>query len=117
MPSLRRLRPQFRPWADALIAAAKTLGQVKLTSAYRSPTDQRRLYNARQRGLHALPVAPPGCSLHEYGLAIDLVILRQGKRDDSALAALGAAARRAGLVWGGANDPVHFSWPASVHGC
>lgn len=90
------LQPWLRPWARALTAAFRGL---TVTSVRRSRTEQLRLWNTRHRNPY--PVAPPGYSLHEYGVAWDMVgppeLLRQ-----------------AGQVWnswGGhwsPADPIHF---------
>jgi LAS superfamily LD-carboxypeptidase LdcB len=63
--------------------------------------EQARLYESYRAGRHPLPVAPPGRSLHNYGLAIDLV------SSDNEL--LSRVWREAGGRWGGQRDPVHFS--------
>lgn len=72
-----------------------------VTSTYRSLAHQRRLYRARLAGRHPLPVAPPGRSAHNYGLAFDMVV----KGD---VAGLGRLWESYGGVWGGQRDPVHF---------
>jgi hypothetical protein len=51
--------------------------------------------------LQEYPVAPPGTSDHEKGLAIDAV-----STDPQKLVALLTSA---GLSWAGPSDPVHFS--------
>lgn len=87
-----------------------------VTSVYRSPTRQLELYNQwrtlRARGLSDEQVAqyygiytpaPPGKSLHNYGLAWDM----QGPRGDL------EQAGRIWNSWGGhwnAADPVHFEY-------
>lgn len=75
---------------------------AQLTSAYRSPTMQRKLFRRFLNGQHPYPVLPPGRSQHEKGLAIDLWA------DPAELARLGAIWRKAGGVWGAAQDPIHF---------
>ena len=55
----------------ALDRAARLLGRpVPVTSGYRSPAEQAALY-ARRSAL-PYPVAPPGQSMHERGLAVDV---------------------------------------------
>jgi len=44
-----------------------------VTSARRSRAEQRALYARYLRGESRFPVAPPGTSKHERGLAFDLV--------------------------------------------
>jgi len=72
-----------------------------ITSGYRSLRHQERLYSAYlTRGRTGLPAARPGCSLHNFGFAVDAV-----SRDPELLVRLMQAS---GLVWAGATDPVHF---------
>ena len=101
MASFSKLNRKFRPWAEYLYYVAQINGLTpKLTSGYRSIAAQRKLYTRYLRGAHPLPVAPPGRSYHNYGLAVDLVTKNN--------AALGAWWRSIGGTWGGARDPVHF---------
>lgn len=93
------LDPRWRPWADWLLSQAPS---AQVTSTYRSSTQQRRIYRRSQAGLHAYPVAPPGKSMHEIGMALDMI------DDDAELRRLGTIWRKAGGVWGGDADPIHF---------
>ncbi len=55
----------------ALARAEALLGErVPITSGYRSPVEQAALY--ARRAENPYPVAPPGSSMHERGLAIDV---------------------------------------------
>jgi D-alanyl-D-alanine carboxypeptidase len=55
----------------ALARAQALLGQpVPITSGYRSPAEQAALW--ARRGSNPYPVAPPGTSMHERGLAVDV---------------------------------------------
>lgn len=55
----------------ALERADELLGEtLPVTSGYRSPEEQRELWE--QRGTNPFPVAPPGRSRHESGLAVDV---------------------------------------------
>jgi hypothetical protein len=104
--SLARLRADFKPYGRYLLDVAVYYGlNPRVTSAYRSFKEQETLYLRRQRGEHPLPVAPPGGSMHNYGLAIDLV------SDNNE--ALGRMWQSLGGVWGGKADPVHFAAPRS----
>jgi len=59
--------------ASAFLAAVKDYGKpVRVNSAVRSKEEQEVLWNKKQRGEIKYPVAPPGTSLHEKGLAIDI---------------------------------------------
>lgn len=102
MASFRSLDPRFRPWAEALFQVAQQNRlRPKLTSAYRSMRKQNYLYQRYLEGRHPFPVAPPGSSLHNYGLAIDMVTLNND--------ALGRAWMSVGGRYGGKKDWVHFS--------
>jgi LAS superfamily LD-carboxypeptidase LdcB len=55
----------------ALARAEQLLGQaVPITSGYRSPAKQRALWE--NRASNPYPVAAPGTSMHERGLAVDV---------------------------------------------
>ena len=55
----------------ALAQAARLLGRgVPITSGYRSPAEQARLWAARSANPY--PVARPGTSAHERGMAVDV---------------------------------------------
>lgn len=84
----------------ALARAAQLLGEpVPITSGYRSPADQRRLW--RNRATNRYPVAPPGASMHERGLAVDV--------SPATAERLAGVAARAGLCRPyPVTDPVHF---------
>jgi len=95
------LDPRLRPWATWLYETAE-LNQLRprVTSTFRSVRQQQRLFERHQRGEQILPVARPGCSEHQFGLAWDMVT------DDND--ALGALWNSVGGRWGGRGDPVHF---------
>lgn len=96
MSSLSGLQPWLRPWAEYLVALFPDL---QVTSVRRSYSDQLRLWNNRHN--NAYPVAPPGYSRHEYGLAWDMV------GDPARLALAG----RIWNSWGGhwsEVDRIHF---------
>lgn len=101
------LHPAFAPWAQWIYETAEINGlRPRVTSTYRSIAHQQRLYDRYLRGEHPLPVAPPGRSLHNYGLALDLV--------SENLAGLGEVWQSVGGHWGGGRDPVHFGAVRSV---
>lgn len=97
---LNGLVPWLRPYAQALLGY---FPELKVTSVYRSYSDQLRLWNNRHRNPY--PVAPPGTSMHNLGRAWDMV----GPPEQL---------RHAGLVWEhwggrwggrfGSPDPIHF---------
>lgn len=96
MLSLSGLDPALRPFAQRLVAM---FPELVVTSVFRSYSDQLALWNERHR--NPFPVAPPGSSKHERGLAWDMT----GPPD---------RLREAGRVWrswGGRwfeSDPIHF---------
>lgn len=90
------LQPFLQPYARALVALAPG---TRVTSTYRSYTEQLRLWNNRSNNPY--PVAPPGQSLHQYGLAFDL------DAPADTLAFLGEVWNYWGGHWSTA-DPIHF---------
>lgn len=103
---ISRLQPWFQPWARWLIQdVARHFGarRVTVTSTRRTRAEQNRLYQRYLRGQNPYPVAPPGRSLHESGVALDLVT-----EPRSVLNQMGAYWRSIGGTWGGASDPIHF---------
>lgn len=86
-------------WA-ALARAAQLLGApVPVTSGYRSTADQAALW--ARRWTNPYPVAPPGSSMHERGLAIDVPA--------EFVQRLASIASAAGLCHPyPTTDPVHF---------
>lgn len=95
------------PYARALVDVAEYygLGPVSINSVYRSPQKQAVLYDRYLRGLSEYPVAPPGTSLHEHGLAFDMNVRQGGSSPSQEW--LG----RVWASWGGAwspQDPIHF---------
>jgi len=104
----------------ALVAAGQqyfeqTGQKLQMNSAFRSPEDQKRLY---QKTLDAgtpgvdpntkMPVAPPGKSSHETGNAVDI----QNYSDPKAVAAMNAQGLRQTVP----KDPVHFQLQAADGG-
>lgn len=96
--SLSGLQSFLRPYAVAL---KRYFPQLQITSVRRSRTEQLRLWNNRANNPY--PVAPPGQSLHEYGLAWDMVGPLEQLRD----------AGRIWNSWGGhwsERDSIHFEY-------
>jgi hypothetical protein len=97
------LDPQLTSAARTLVAVASRAGlQPRLTSTLRSNAEQTRLYRRFLAGTAGYPVAPPGQSAHEYGLAFDMVVSPM-----DTLADLGALWKQWGGAWNGA-DAIHF---------
>jgi uncharacterized protein YcbK (DUF882 family) len=84
----------------ALARAEQLLGQpVPITSGYRSTAAQAALY--ANRAANPYPVAVPGTSMHERGLAVDVPADFVGR--------LLAVAPKAGLCHPyPVDDPIHF---------
>lgn len=112
--SINSLVPELRPYARALVDLAGKNGlQPRITSARRSHAEQTRLYRRYLAGLNPYPVAPPGSSAHEFGMAFDLVI---SPYDLALFKQLGQIWVSWGGVWGGAfQDPIHFELPGFPH--
>jgi hypothetical protein len=94
------LAPWLRPYAEWLLYYYP---QLRVTSVYRSRTDQLRLWN--NRASNPYPVAPPGSSKHELRRAWDMV------GPDDVLEAAGRTWESWGGTWGGRfgrTDPIHF---------
>lgn len=99
--SLRALDRSVRDELTFLYDVAESAGlRPRITSTRRTRAQQVRLYNRWLDGLQPYPVARPGTSRHERGLAMDLVTTDN--------AALGAWWRSEGGRWVGPKDPVHF---------
>lgn len=109
MSLVSTLDRRFQPVVSELLATLD-YNRVpwKLTSARRSRSWQKKQYEACQRRARTknpcpYPVAKPGTSLHEKGLAFDLWV------PPEYLPAVGALWESWGLTWGGRfRDPIHF---------
>jgi LAS superfamily LD-carboxypeptidase LdcB len=103
MAMVTGLRPDVRSALSRLLALLKYAGySATFTSGYRSPAKQRQLYVNWLEGRSRYPVAKPGTSRHEQGLAVDVA---SNAPDD----VLREAGEWAGLRWFGPRDRVHFS--------
>jgi len=102
--SLKTLQPWLTPYAEWLVWAAPYAGarSVRVTSARRSRAKQALLYRRFLAGQSRFPAAPPGRSLHEYGLAFDMVT-----EPFSALDILGDWWKQLGGTWH-PSDRIHF---------
>jgi hypothetical protein len=101
--NLDLLSDQLRDAARALVDAASAAGlQPRVTSTLRSRAEQTRLYRRYLAGGSGYPVAPPGASAHELGLAFDMVVSPM-----DALADVGYTWQTWGGGWNPA-DAIHF---------
>jgi|SRR6266851_1236453 len=106
--SITDLVDELQPFARALLDAAGAAGLLpRLTSTVRTRSEQRRLYNRFLAGQSGYPVAPPGFSAHEYGLAFDMVVSPM-----EALADVGYTWQQWGGGWN-PSDAVHFELPGA----
>ena len=109
MASLKQLEPWLVPYARYLYALGKYYDPLLVvTSGFRSPAKQARLYAKWLSGESQIPAAPPGRSLHGYGLAFDLARIGKDPFTDPLLNWLGSVWVRMGGQYGGQRDPVHF---------
>jgi len=101
-PNLARLHPTLRTIARNIPRVAASWGfNARVTSGFRSRALQAKLYREYIEGRAPYVVAPPGTSIHEKGLALDVV-----SNDTDSLVSLLTSA---GLSWAGPSDPVHFT--------
>jgi len=109
MADLRTLDWRLVPAAKQLYSIGKYYDPLLVvTSSYRSPSKQARLYARWRSGLSTIPAAPPYRSLHQFGLAFDLARLGKDPHSDPLLNWLGAVWESWGGKYGGSRDPVHF---------
>ena len=74
MIALSGIDPRLRSLAETTVLYGQKLGvQVEVTSVRRNDAEQRKLYARYQAGKSAYPVAAPGTSAHQYGVAWDSV--------------------------------------------
>lgn len=102
MATTKGLNPGVARSLRTLLDTLRGLGySATFTSGLRDSKKQAALYKAWKAGKSRYPVAPPGRSTHEYGLAVDVA----SNAPDEVLR---FAADVAGLVWFGPSDRVHF---------
>lgn len=81
--SLSDLRPSFRTLVEAWLADVHAVGlDVLITCTLRNGTEQELLYAKGRTAPGAIVTnAKAGQSAHNYGLAIDFVVMDHGKPD------------------------------------
>ena len=119
MSELAGLNRRLRRTAEAFIEFLRDNGvHVTVTSVVRSQKKQRKLYleylDAKAHGRPHLPALPPGHSLHEHGLAFDMVV-----NPPAYQRVAGQIWKQLGGQWGGdaaiGYDPVHFQAKQFLH--
>ncbi len=109
MSKLNELHPRLVPWAKWLLEVGRYYdSRLVVTSGFRDLSKQRELYEKWLSGQSQIPAAPPGKSLHNYGLAFDLARLGLDPMEDRLLQWLGSLWDQVGGQWGQSRDPVHF---------
>lgn len=137
LKKLASLDPSFLPLANELVKVGQTAGlNVQISSGLRTPAEQDALYaQGRTEKGKVVTNARRWTSLHNYGLAVDVFFMVDGKASwDEALfillwhKAIEAKLDQKGLVWsgkwkGGLKEMAHFqlgrrSWRelARAHG-
>lgn len=91
------LNPAFRGRLNAWNPAVGN--RYRVSVGYRDPATQARLYHLYVTGQRKIKAAPPGKSMHQFGLAADL--------SPSTSAAHRAIGRRYGLYWPMSYEPWH----------
>jgi len=79
--------------------------EAVITSTFRTRSEQEQLFDQFQLGNRIFPVARPGTSRHEFGLAVDMVALPASR-----LPELVNIMRSVGFRWAGPSDTVHFDY-------
>jgi len=104
--SIFQLEPVTRTMYRRAIAHLKREGiDVITTSTRRTRAEQQVLFDRFGRGEAFFPVAKPGTSTHEQGIAVDLVP-KKPQDLPRVVQVMGAL----GFKWAGAEDRVHFTF-------
>ena len=104
--SLLAVPSEVRIAVNSARLAARARGfEAIVTSAKRTRLEQQSLFDQFQLGNRRFPVAAPGTSRHEIGLAIDMVALPAVH-----LPELVEIMRSVGFRWAGPSDFVHFDF-------
>lgn len=97
--------------AESLLRLARKFGPYRFTSTCRTTAEQAALYANYLQGNSDYPVAAPGHSAHQKGLAVDMAREDIDPHRDVVLWLIGASWREAdpSLHWS-ESDPIHFEW-------
>ena len=112
--NFNQLHPEFRGRYQKFLQDLTGAGlAVRPGSGFRSIEEQTQLYNNRAKNKY--PVAPPGHSGHNYGLAGDFRPEREFTPEQWQEVRKHAVSN--GLTWGGDfNDPIHVQFGPSNYG-
>lgn len=114
-----KLYPPFEDQVNQLLKIAKQNGlDVKVIQGLRTFAEQKKLFDqGRTTPGKKVTNARPGYSFHNYGLAVDIVFLKNGKpswSEEHDWNYLGEIGRKIGLRWGGDfkkfKDRPHFEY-------
>ena len=121
---LTDLHPAMQPFATKFLAACRAEGiDLLVTCTLRSNEEQAALYaQGRTKPGKVVTNAKPGQSMHNHGLAIDVVPLRAGKpvwgtagEDGKLWKRIGEIGEKGGLEWAGRwttmREYPHFQHP------
>lgn len=104
---IAKLHPSIQPMAWQVISDAWNEGiPLVVTSTLRSMEEQQALYDQGRTKPGAIVTnALPGSSWHNYGLAFDVAVLKDGSpswpTDNQVWSRVGAIGKKVGLSWGG----------------
>jgi peptidoglycan L-alanyl-D-glutamate endopeptidase CwlK len=101
-----KLHPEFKKRRDKILRAIRSQGyEIAEHKGMRTFAEQAHLYEkGRSRPGNIVTNARPGRSWHNYGLASDLVFLKNGKwswSEEHPWELIGKYAKEYGLKWGG----------------
>jgi hypothetical protein len=116
--ALEALHPYFRDKVIALLAKARTAGiELAVVETYRTRAKQTEYKTMGRKYTRN----GAGASKHQYGLAVDVVPLVEGKpqwHNRALWYKVGVMGERLGLRWGGRwrhpYDPGHFEWTGGL---
>jgi peptidoglycan LD-endopeptidase CwlK len=116
---IQKLHPSIRERVRKFIMEADRQGmKLRITSGLRDFAEQAKLYaQGRTDPGNIVTNAKPGSSFHNYGLAIDVVEIKDGKGlwENPNWSKIGALGKSFGFAWGGdwtsLKDLPHFEYP------
>ncbi len=124
---INKLHPMIRDKVRAFIAAAQDQDIfLRITSGLRTWGEQQKLYDqgrtaeSKEKKEPIVTQTKPGQSFHNYGLAFDVVEIKDGTAlwDNPNWAKIGALGKTFGFEWGGEwsgfQDLPHFEYPPGV---